>query len=470
MTAALTDSGHARCDMGCFLRRRVSLAPLMLNDGDKESERIDLGLGTILSGAATEQVTEVTLTSSHEAQSASWSLGVDEQTPPKSDYEQLADDRKWSDLVKLAESRFAGGSDCEPKLWWIRAHLGAFSMPVSYLAAPLESLCRAIVGQDLVGSVTSLLRETGLLALSRLREVGDFEQTKSLREALALVGVTEPKGPEARMRKNTSSFRTLEIPALESAVVSPETPVPSTARAARPRRVLFTALTAGLVAMLFIFETPVSSMFTQPLHIASESFVHDGSPLEQSVAPLSRRDPGGRLGALFYSIGESSQAVQQEVPRPQVVVESSPPVSPAVGTSPVRERVDTAGPIEGREFRNRVDRQYPPVEREPTEPQATFEDRSQDELRGGPPQAVLPHSGSSPTSGSMFRVLARTSVVSAPSFGGRVIGVLEAGDRVLVEGRVGRWLKLRSKKGRGGYVPAEDVEETPEFDSQNQGR
>jgi uncharacterized protein YgiM (DUF1202 family) len=55
-------------------------------------------------------------------------------------------------------------------------------------------------------------------------------------------------------------------------------------------------------------------------------------------------------------------------------------------------------------------------------------------------------------------------VLSAPSYGGRVIGQLEAGDRVLVEGKLGRWLRLRSKKGRGGYVLTSDVEEVPELD------
>jgi hypothetical protein len=54
-----------------------------------------------------------------------------------------------------------------------------------------------------------------------------------------------------------------------------------------------------------------------------------------------------------------------------------------------------------------------------------------------------------------------TSVVSAPSFGGRVIGQLGAGDRVLVEGFLGRWLRLRSRRGRGGYVLSADVEEVP---------
>jgi hypothetical protein len=63
-----------------------------------------------------------------------------------------------------------------------------------------------------------------------------------------------------------------------------------------------------------------------------------------------------------------------------------------------------------------------------------------------------------------FRVLAKTSVLSAPSYGGRIVGQIERGDRVLVEGKLGRWLRLRSKKGRGRYVIAVDVEEVRDFD------
>ena len=446
--------------------REKSLVSDMMTNGDKDKERIDLGLGTILSGAATEQVREVTLGEPKDiATTPTWSLGGDEQLPAKSEFEKLADERKWADIIALAESRFGDGTDCEPKLWWIRAHLGAFSMPVSYLAAPLESLCKMIVGKELPSSVKSLLHETGLLALSRLREVADIEQTKRLREALAEIGVTEPKGPEARMRKNTSSFRTLDIPSSEATTISPASP-PVEKIGTRSRRVVFTGMVAALVAMLFVFDTPVRTLFTAPLDIASESFVQDSSFLEQSVAPLSRRDPGGRLGALFYSIGETAQTPAQGAASQQSVLDA-PSVAKSEPEIPVeRERINTSGPIESPEFRNRADRRYQDGQSESLESHDVHESRPREDLRGGPPQAVLPQSGTSSGSGSTYRVLARTSVVSSPSLGGRVIGVLEPGDRVLVEGRVGKWLKLRSKKGRGGYAPAEDVEEIPEFNSQ----
>lgn len=445
-------------------RRERSLGSDMMTNGDKDKERIDLGLGTILSGAAVEQVRDLTLGDSKEPpQKATWSLGSDEPSPPKNEFETLADERKWPELVSLAESRFGDGTDCEPKLWWIRAHLGAFSMPVSYLAAPFESLCKTIVGKELTTSVSSLLRETGLLALSRLREVGDVEQTKRLREALAVVGVTEPKGPEARMRKNTSSFRTLDLPLSEGTAVTPVS-LPVEKVSPRFRRATFTLIIAALVVMLFVFDTPINTLFHEPVDVASESFVQDTSFLEQSVEPLSRRDPGGRLGALFYSIGESAQTPPQEGSRNQAS-DASAMVHPDEGGAVVRERVNTSGPIEGPEFRDRTAREYHERAAESADSEVARQDRSPEELRGGPPRAVLPQSGLSSRADTTYRVLARTSVVASPSLGGRVIGVLEPGDRVLVEGRVGRWLKLRSKKGRGGYAPAEDVEEIPEFNS-----
>jgi uncharacterized protein YgiM (DUF1202 family) len=86
-------------------------------------------------------------------------------------------------------------------------------------------------------------------------------------------------------------------------------------------------------------------------------------------------------------------------------------------------------------------------------------------LQGGSPQAVLPGSSARGFEDQRtYKVLTRTSVLSAPSYGGRVVGQLDRGDRVLVEGKLGRWLRLRSKKGRGGYVLAADVEEVPELD------
>jgi uncharacterized protein YgiM (DUF1202 family) len=61
--------------------------------------------------------------------------------------------------------------------------------------------------------------------------------------------------------------------------------------------------------------------------------------------------------------------------------------------------------------------------------------------------------------GGVYRVLVRTSVLEHPSYSADVVGTLEPGDRVFVESKMGRWVRLRSKRGRGGFVLAEDVAE-----------
>lgn len=434
--------------------------------GAKTRERIDLGLGAILAGidasAKTEVSIDLQLPSDTSRNGASWTLG-DTSSPapqqPKSEFEALADERKWSDIVRLAESRLSDGEDLEAKLWWIRGHLGAFSMPVSFLSAPLDSLCRSVTPDSFAEPTKNLLKETGLLVLQRLREVNDMSHAQGLREALEQIGVREPK--DRRERVGTSSFRSLNPLPIEQ--TPPEVAkVTNTAVSSRPKRLRWSFVCLIIVVALMLLDRMFPHVRSPELDIASESFERSEAGLEQLTDAPGRRDPGGRLGALFYSIegeGTRSEAPPERTEEPKKGATQQPPPMPSeVQREPVpprsKESVNTSGPLEGPEFRERIERVRPQSSEPPREV-----------LQGGSPQAVLP--GSSPRGFEdqrTYKVLTRTSVLSAPSFGGRVIGQLERGDRVLVEGKLGRWLRLRSKKGRGGYVLATDVEEVPELD------
>ena len=427
--------------------------------GAKNRERIDLGLEAILAGGETPRPVEVSIDLNlPEAtrEGSAWTLG-DTPPPPKGEFESLADERKWAEIVRLAEGRLACGDDHEAKLWWIRAHLGAFSMPVSFLSAPFEAVCRQLSPEDVTGSFKTILEETGLLVLQRLREVSDTAQSSEVRSSLERLGIKEQRG--GRERVGTSSFRSLQsVAASVPQTVVANVGEPQLSTGSR-KRVTWTGVCVLVVASLLALDRLFPHIRTPQLDIAPESFEQPLSGIEQATDTPGRRDPGGRLGALFYSIGEgarteSSTAPQvapnsglDSQPRPEAKAEPLPPRS--------KEEVNTTGPVEGPEFRERIERVRPPA------PQIRRE-----ELKGGAPQAVLP---SAPTrefdDHRTYRVLTRTSVLSAPSYGGRVIGQLEPGDRVLVEGKLGRWLRLRSKKGRGGYVLTADVEEVPQLDS-----
>jgi len=429
--------------------------------GAKNRERLDLGLEAILAGGATPQPVEVAIDLELSQQSrdpSKWTLGdAPPPAPPKNDFEILADARKWTEIVRVAEARFERSDDYEAKVWWVRGHLGAFSMPVSILSAPFDAVCRKLSPEKLTGSLRSIIEETGLLVLQRLREIGDSTHSAEVRESLERLGIKEPRG--GRERTGTSSFRSLQSVAVAIPEPSKVTEVAPPVQSGARGRVIWTALCFVVVVTLIALDQMFPNIRTPALDIASESFEQPQSAIEQVTDTLARRDPGGRLGALFYAIDEGARAAN---PSPSLANAPLPPVSSqpqSVVTSealPARskEQVDTTGPLEGAEFRDRIERSRPLL----------LQGR-REELQGGAPQAVLPGSSSGEFDDQRtYKVISRTSVLSAPSYGGRVIGQLDVGDRVLVEGKLGRWLRLRSKKGRGGYVLTADVEEVPELD------
>jgi hypothetical protein len=427
--------------------------------GAKNRERLDLGLEAILAGAENTRPAEITIDlepSPATREPSSWTLGDAPPPPPKNEFESLADERKWTEIVRLAEDRLANGDDAEAKLWWIRGHLGAFSMPVSFLSAPFEAVCRRLSSESLTESVKVLLEETGLLVLQRLREVGDSTHGSEVRSSLERLGIKEPRG--GRERAGTSSFRSLEsvVPVVARPVPAPQV-VPAISGSSR-KRISWTVLCTCVVVSLVALDRMFPNIRTPALDIASEGFEQPHTALEQATDTPGRRDPGGRLGALFYSLGDVARTEPPTAgapdPNPPAVAKPQPEMKPEPPPARSKEEINTSGPLEGPEFRERIERVRPPAP-----------ERRPQELQGGSPQAVLPGSSAREFQDQRtYRVLTRTSVLSAPSYGGRVIGQLEPGDKVLVEGKLGRWLRLRSKKGRGGYVLTADVEEVPELD------
>jgi hypothetical protein len=78
--------------------------------------------------------------------------------------------------------------------------------------------------------------------------------------------------------------------------------------------------------------------------------------------------------------------------------------------------------------------------------------------------------GSAVVPGRVSSVIASTDVFSSPSDRARVLGRLLVGDEVNVEGQVGRWLRIRSRKGRVGFVYSHDVGERDDFRADRAGK
>lgn len=86
-------------------------------------------------------------------------------------------------------------------------------------------------------------------------------------------------------------------------------------------------------------------------------------------------------------------------------------------------------------------------------PHGPFGNKPQGEIVMGIPEP--------PTGGQRYQVIARTLVLAEPFYSAATVGRLLSGDIVEVEAKVGEWLKIRSAKGRPGYVLAQDVTSVP---------
>lgn len=62
------------------------------------------------------------------------------------------------------------------------------------------------------------------------------------------------------------------------------------------------------------------------------------------------------------------------------------------------------------------------------------------------------------TKGDRYEILINTSVMDRPSFKSKEVAELYVGDYIVVEARLGRWLRIRSVKGEPGFILAQDAE------------
>ena len=440
----------------------------MTNQPNDKNGQLDLGLSELL----TDHGREPSVTTSPISQD------VKEQVPtavPNSPYKELADQRKWGELVASLEPALSNGATPEAQLWWVRAHLGALSMPASLLIAPFEALLRELKGSELSLELGSILKETGLLMLQRIQQVGDSAQIAALRRALIENGLLEATSkhnhriswqvlPEQNEDKSVVSDLSNQVASQVSSQSSP------LAIKRAPRINKRTAISVGVVAvlllliLLLLILAPHFLYLTASTEAAYESFVHEPGIAEQVIPAPEGRNHLGSLSALYYSIKEqeeqaekiSASLVEAEPTsspiQPQATSRSDPSVQEGAQSIQVakrKEQINTRGPIEGEQYRSArsVERERPQNIGEPP-------------LKGRDSSRRTPFERDS--NGKLYRATARVNVLSAPSYRGRVLGRLEPGDRLLVEGRLGSWMRLRSRQGREGYVLAQSVEEIQE--------
>jgi hypothetical protein len=408
----------------------------------------------------------------------------------------------------------------ETRFWWARSQQQLEAVPLSILAAPLEDIARKLhsalellhplaPGQRLFrlkAEVASTLAEVAaVLTKQGEREIG--ERLAQLGSSFRGVRLKEPEGhrpmPQAETPQAPATVRH-EIPdrrpprGLDSRerLRSGFQPAPELAQSqsggfsptnSRPssRRFVLLALLGVAVASVLVFKTPNEDAILPSLGKTflggEEEQVLTKKPLRDGITAPELRvsEPKlvtgvNQLDSILEDIKNDRSQLADLKQRPPAGLESSNsrPPSTVSSTEPTSETglgAATGSPsgVQGRGQKERIDMTGP---REPANfPGAGRQGsgvsgpdlRRPDDVRRGPSSRP---SGSAERPGfedfkrpRTYRTLIETDVMSHPTIRGRVLDTLPGNVEVLVEGREGYWLRVRSQKGNVGYILAQDA-------------
>lgn len=430
----------------------------MTRSSSDKKERIDLGLSALLDQITPPSAQPAVATEPVRPVQSSAPVAAEE-----SEMQGLLRQKRWQEIIVRAEQEMAQGSPAEARLWWIRGHLGALSMPVSLLISPFEEVAREMSSGSPSAEVKALLEDTGLCILERMEQVGEREQVLAFRNVLTIYGVASVPGTLGKERRSwtlAQDARAASRVNLVSAVPIPVPAVPETRPS--PKRRIGTMAAALCAAALALGIALRWGMLYGPTTLAKESFIQESVALQQTFPELEPRDPVGNLSALFYAIDEPAAATNSAnsaAPQPapgqgqgkDAPVPSGPPPPAAVEQKPrALEKINTKGPVEGREYREGVARSNTG-----DNPRLPGAPGRRDGSSPDQPAARTPFDRD--VQGKLYQVTVRTNVVSSPSYVSKVMGRLEPGDQVLVDGRVGEWFRVRSRQGKDGYVLAQNA-------------
>ncbi len=409
----------------------------------------------------------------------------------------------------------------ETRFWWARSQQRLAAVPLSLLASPLEDLARKllqaleVVAKPVPGTRLYRLKAEAAVTLGEVakelakqgeKELGArLEQLKAAFEGRE--GDLVPKEPSPPQLPESSQARTAEVPEVQERRAAKRgmdsrerlrsgfEPAAQDSResASAPstsRRFVFWALAGVALACFLLLRAPGEegassqslgqSFFGGAFFGGGEVGARSSLPLRDGISPPELRAPEAKLvsgvnqlDSILEDIkndrsqladlktrppGPGTQSVAAQVPPAQVSAPQAPLASAAssegrLGTNG-KEKIDMSGPREPANF-----------------PRGEESSRRRDERGGSPgsPQRAEDTRRSSPGTAERpgfedfrkprtYRTLIETDVMSDPTIRGRVLDTLPARVEVLVEGREGYWLRVRSQKGNVGYILAQDAQ------------
>ena len=405
-------------------------------------------------------------------------------SPPKGEYELLADSANWSEIITRSEK----SSGAEARLWWARAQCEMASMPLSIIAAPLEQSLREVSSSNPSAALTELATEVAGKISQALIDRKEFNLATALleagrkitprldakfRSAAALELQQLNALPTRELDKHRLARKTYllgfvsemqrqhDVP---NAVIPANSAIKSAPqqRSSLARRIFLGVIVATFLTLAGLYGLGAfgsSSVSPQAGILATTNTRPDVAPPSIKQAALQRASATSLLEAVLIEDQQrrGGERLDSASADSGLIINDKPSVQPSVSAPPVlaqlpaqpapKEKINTTSPLEPREIREAGSRDRNRNNRS---------DRA-DELFEKPQDRR--DSGSSLNGDAQrYRVLVRTEVHSIPSFSSSVLQRLERGDPVAVEEREGQWFRIRGRNGKYGYIAAQDVE------------
>ena len=408
---------------------------------DSGGKRIDLGLNAIVASQVSSQIREPQVHSLEE--------GLHEKDLEKG----LEQQSRWDELAHLCESKLEGvteGSEdyIRYTLLWVKAQLKGEGVPLNVLAAPLEKAAKVaseagLESKDLRSEAISLLDE-----LACDLELKDEKLlAASLRERLASISNTDADPTDTPSKKDD------EVLVDEKPVVDfLEIETRDSGLQFKFWIYLFSFLLLLSGFLFYLFTSRAGGSFQSDISLTQ---FRDRAPL--LPWRLTKVEKVSSLDEILYQIeGDASRtkpSIAPSTPVATVPEKQTTQKQVAQKTVSAKETINTTTPVAGTQFKFPY-KELPPqkgVKKNDGDPAGFFK---KDEVGVAKPS----EKDKKTELAGRYRILVQTRVVARPSYLAVTVGALQPGDEVFVSERQGDWLVIESKKGKPGYILAQDAE------------
>ena len=460
---------------------------------------VDLGLSNLI--GAPDPLPET----GNDAVSSTGNLEGEQQDLPESAppemtrFELLARDEKWEDLAQTCDRILASDlsnpgdfSGIEARLWWLKSQLEGEFVPVSILASVLDNASRGVVEKlgiivqsaapvrRLLELASSILIKAAAIMLvdNRDSQAIDFMERalilnpQAAREiesicrkflTVSMKSGQPDKGLIARIEKLYSSLpvsqRAEQNGPADAASTKPEILRQAEVSSAQiitqhsaKRAGAYMWLVLACVLFGAIWYGSRDNLFTQSSAEPTPGFVPEVLPSAIEAPRLEPVTGLSNIDAIFFDISRTSGKDRQTALQPPAGQLSTIQNQLPTSHPGRREVLDTTQPVEPRDV-------YSAVTSRAAESSVQSNDQGDSAVQAGERREPSDSRGYEPFDPPrMFEIIAETSVMREPSIRADTLATLKSGDKIMVDGREGYWLRVRSKKGgRRGYVLGQDA-------------